>query len=142
MIVRSLLLIVIAFVAFPAHAVRQGSTNAALSGTVTDTTSAVIPGVDVTVENTRTGVVSKTISNEAGIYSFPSLQPGLYRIITELPGFKKLIRNNVNLEVGARANINLQLEVGGTETVVEVSTQMDTDSALGPSSTGGTTHCQ
>src|SRR5262245_66686787 len=116
--------------------------NASISGTVTDATRAVIPGVQISAENTATGVIATTISNEAGIYSFPSLQPGLYRIIAELPGFKKLIQNNINLEVGARANINLQLEVGGTETVVEVSTQMDTDSALGPSSTGGTTHCQ
>jgi len=136
MTVRALLFIAIASITFPMHAFGQGS-NAALSGTVTDTTSAVIPGVDVTVENRRTGVSSKTISNEAGIYSFPSLQPGLYRIIAELPGFKKLIQNNINLEVAARASINLQLEVGGTETVVEVSTQMDTALALGTSSIGG-----
>jgi hypothetical protein len=119
------------------HAAGQGA-NAALSGTVTDSSRAIIPGVTVAAENTRTGVVSSTVTNEAGVYSFPSLQPGVYRLTAELPGFRKHVQNDVNLEVGARANINVQLEVGGAnETVIEVTAQMGTAVALGTSSIGG-----
>ena len=68
-------------------------------GTVTDASRAIIPGVSVSTENTQTGVSNTTITKEAGVYNFPSLQPGVYRVTAELPGFKKLINNGVNLEV-------------------------------------------
>src|SRR2546426_32774 len=103
--------------AFTMNALGQGG-NVVISGTVTDSTHAIIPGVTVTAENTQTGVASNTITNEAGIYIFPSLQPGVYRVTAELPGFKKLVNNGVNLEVGARVSLNLQLEVAGAEGAV------------------------
>jgi hypothetical protein len=117
-------------------ALGQGS-NGSILGTVTDQTRAVIPGVSVTTENTQTGISATTISNEAGVYSFPSIQPGVYRVIAELPGFKKLVNNDVKIDVGARISLNLTLEVGGSETVVEVSAPMEAAVALGTSSIGG-----
>src|SRR5215470_14570808 len=120
----------------PALFLGQG-TNAVLSGTVTDSTQAIIPGVTISAENTRTGVVSTMITNEAGIYNFPSIQPGVYRVTADLPGFKKHAFNDVNLEVGARAVLNFQLEVGAaSDTVVEVTAQMDAALALGASTVG------
>ncbi len=52
------------------------STNASLSGTVQDSTQAVVAGATVTATNTETGVVSTTKANESGVYNFASLQPG------------------------------------------------------------------
>ncbi len=134
---RHAVLATILLVLFTVKLTGQGS-NAAISGTVTDATRAIIPGVSVTAENTQTGVVSTTVTNEAGVYNFPSLQPSTYRVTAELPGFKKLINNGVNLEVGARVALNLQLEVAGAEgAVIEVTAAMDAAVALGTSSIGG-----
>ena len=91
----------------------------------------------MTLENTQTGVASTTITNEAGVYSFPSVQPGLYRVIGELPGFKKLVNNDVRIEVAARISLNLQLEVGAEAVAVEVTASMESAVALGTSSVGG-----
>src|ERR671931_473321 len=62
--------------------------NATLSGTVSDGTGALIPGVEITATHTGTGVISTAVTNEAGTYRFPSLQPGPYRVNAALPGFQ------------------------------------------------------
>src|SRR5216117_1922038 len=62
--------------------------NATLSGTVTDASGALIPGVEITAKNTDTGVVSTVVTNEAGTYRFGSLQPGPYEVSAQLPGFQ------------------------------------------------------
>src|SRR2546426_8604159 len=86
--------------------------NATLSGTVTDATGALIPGVEITATETETGVVSTALTNEAGTYQFPSLQPGPYRVGASLASFQtqifqvtlgtsQQIRQNFSLQVGA-----------------------------------------
>src|SRR6058998_134751 len=80
----------------PANAIAQSS-NAALGGTVADPSGALIPGVEITATNTGTGVASTTISNESGAYSFPSLQPGAYKVHAELPGFQTQTYTDVQL---------------------------------------------
>src|SRR6266849_2485779 len=64
------------------------STNATVSGTVSDSSGAVLPGVSVTATNTGTGVVTSGVSNESGVYNFASLLPGTYKVSAELPGFQ------------------------------------------------------
>jgi hypothetical protein len=88
--------------------------NATLSGTVADSSAALIPGVEITAQNTGTNVVATTITNESGTYRFPSLQPGTYRVSAQLAGFQpqafelvlgtsQQIRQNFTLQVGAVA---------------------------------------
>jgi len=133
---REVILVTLAFV-FAALALQGQGTNAALSGTVSDPMQALIPGASITAENRLTGITSSTVSNEAGVYNFPSLQPGAYRVSSELPGFKKHVFNDVILEVGARVVLNFQLEVAGAAgTTVEVTAQMDSALALGTSTVG------
>src|SRR5215470_18055390 len=62
--------------------------NATLSGTVSDSTGALIPGVEITATQTGTGVVSTVVTNESGTYRFPSLQPGAYQVKAALTGFQ------------------------------------------------------
>src|SRR6266436_332444 len=73
---------------FGTNAFPQTGINATLSGTVSDATGALIPGVEVTATNTATGVASVSLSNESGTYRFPSLQPGAYEVTSALPGFQ------------------------------------------------------
>ena len=64
------------------------SSLATISGTVADSTGALIPGVTITVTNTATNVVSTVLSNEAGAYTMPGLLPGTYKVSAELTGFQ------------------------------------------------------
>lgn len=104
-------------------------TDAVLSGTVTDPSGAAVPGAAVSATNVKTGVITSTTSNEAGVYLFAALPPGVYRVTAERAGFRKAVYNDVLLEVGARLNLNVQLEIGATTEVVEVTAQAET--ALG-----------
>src|SRR3989441_12285527 len=79
--------ILICFV-FGLTALAQTGINATLSGTVSDPTGALIPGVEVTAKNTATGVASTSITNESGTYRFASLQPGAYEVRSTLAGFQ------------------------------------------------------
>lgn len=112
-------------------------TNAALSGTVADSTNAVIPGATVTAEHVNTGVKTTTTTNSAGVYNFPSLQPGIYRVSSDKTGFKKHIFNDVLLELSARVTINFPLEVATASESVEVSATSDAQVSVGNTSVGG-----
>src|SRR5438034_328865 len=65
------------------------SSNGSVRGIVQDPTSAVIPNVTVILTNTATGVELKTVSNSGGIYVFPSVIPGPYRLAAESAGMNK-----------------------------------------------------
>src|SRR5213080_917974 len=95
-------------------------TQASISGVIHDPTGAVIPGVTVTVTNPATNFVRAAISNEAGVYNFPSLQPGRYNIKVELPGFRTITQNDVELQVQFAARIDFTLQVGDVSQTVEV----------------------
>src|SRR5947209_17056074 len=96
-------------------------TQASISGVVHDSTGAVIPGVTVTVTNPATNFNRSAISNEAGVYNFPSLQPGQYDIKVELPGFRAITQKDVELQVQQSARIAFTLQVGEVSQTVEVS---------------------
>ena len=110
-------LCLILFLALSANA---QSTNATLSGTVVDPAGARIPNVLVTAQNVQTGVVLTNVTNAAGVYVFPSVQPGLYRLTAELAGFRKYVLNDLTVDVSARMTINIPLEVAAAQETVEV----------------------
>jgi hypothetical protein len=98
--------------------------NATLSGTVSDTTGALIPGVDVTATHTDTQITAGAVSNETGTYRFPSLRPGVYEVSAALPGFRT---QTVQLNLGSGQQIarNFTLEVGEISETIEVSVAAD-----------------
>jgi hypothetical protein len=96
------------------------SSNATLNGTVTDTSGALIPGVTVTATNNDTAVVSTVVSNESGVYNFPSLLPGTYRVSSSLPSFQTQTFTNVQLGNAAQVRLNFTLTVSTVATAVEV----------------------
>src|SRR5499433_1384625 len=95
-------------------------TQAAISGVIHDPSGAVIPGVTVTVTNPATNFVRIAISNEAGVYNFPVLQPGIYNIKVELPGFRTFTQNDFELQVQQSARIDFTLQVGDVSQTVQV----------------------
>src|SRR6476646_4181698 len=86
--------------------------NAALSGTVSDASGALIPGVEVTAKNTKTGISYALITNETGNFVFPSLQPGTYTLTSALSGFQTATYDNVILGEGQQVRLNFTLQVG------------------------------
>ncbi len=98
--------------------------NATLSGTVSDSSGALIPGVEVTAKQVDTGVVSMIVTNESGTYRFGSLQPGPYQVSAALPGFQPQTFQ-VTLGTAQQIRQNFVLQVGGVTQAVEVSVAAD-----------------
>src|SRR5215475_7023312 len=113
----------LAFVLFAAPALFSQSSNGTISGSVADASSAVMPGVTVTATNTATGVVTTALSNDSGVYNFPSLLPGTYKITAELPGFRTATFNDVQLGNNGQLRLNVTLEVAAAAQSVEVSVE-------------------
>ena len=101
--------------------VRAQVAGATIQGTITDSTSAVIPGAQVAITNTETAIVRSATTNATGFYSIPNLLPGEYKITASAQGFSTLVRSGVTLTVGAEIVVNLQLPVGAVAEVTEVS---------------------
>src|SRR5262245_31187682 len=98
------------------------SQNGQLAGSVSDTTGALIPGVTITATNTATGVATTTLTNDAGLYTFPSLQPGIYRVSAELSGFQTSTATNLDLgPIAIRQTFELKLSTA--QTSVEVTSE-------------------
>lgn len=68
-----------------------------LTGSVTDSTGAVVPGVKIIITNTGTNARFETTSNETGTYTMPNLPPGPYKLEFASASFKKLVRSGVEL---------------------------------------------
>ncbi len=111
--------------------------DAVLTGTVSDPNGAVVVNAKVVALNIATSVALTTVSNEAGIYIFPALPPGMYRVTAEQTGFQKLQVDKVTLEVGGRITLNLPLTLGSaSETVQVASAPADTQLGYLTSSVG------
>ena len=94
--------------------------TAALSGTVSDPTGAVIASAKVIATNQATGVESTTQTDTAGAYLFPSLPIGIYRIQVTAPGFQSAIVANLRLDVATAVAQNIQLSVGQATEKIEI----------------------
>src|SRR5262249_41071718 len=81
--------------------------TAQISGTVTDPSGAVLPGVQITATQTDTGIVRTTISDEAGVYALPNLALGPYRLEASLPGFRTFVQIGIVLQVNTNPVINV-----------------------------------
>lgn len=98
-------------------------TGSSLLGTVTDSSGAAVPGVQVQIVETRTGLTHSTSTNEQGMYAFPALPVGIYRLEATTSGFKRLTREGITLDANQNARINLQLEIGSVSEEVTVTAE-------------------
>src|SRR5579883_2092627 len=93
---------------FPAASPAQ-SARATLTGNVYDSTGAAVVNAKVVVTATREGVSYNALTNSAGAYSVPELNPGLYSVRVEAGGFKTTEVSGLALEVGETARQNFTL---------------------------------
>jgi carboxypeptidase family protein/TonB-dependent receptor-like protein len=107
-----------------------GAVTGSISGTVSDATGSVIPGVKVAVTNIAQGLQNKTVTDSKGNYAFPSLPVGRYDLKTEIQGFKPQSRTGLDVDLDSALQIDLSLELAPmveevtvTDTEVHVETQ-------------------
>src|SRR6266567_139215 len=94
--------------------------TAQISGAVKDQTGAVLPGAEVTMTQTETGLKRTTVTDETGSYSLPNLPIGPYRLEESLPGFRLYAQTGIVLQVNSNPAINIVLQVGQVSDEVEV----------------------
>ncbi len=87
----------------------RAQSTATLAGTVTDPTGAVVPRATVTIRSLETGVERTTLSDDAGNYAAPSLQPGDYKVTVAAAGFSEFVVTSLTLQVDAHVTANAKL---------------------------------
>jgi hypothetical protein len=110
-----------------------------ISGTVTDSSEAVVPSAAVNIVNADTRVtVWHGTTNESGLYRAPALQVGRYNVLVEVQGFKRAEVSGINLTVDMHATINVTLQPGAVAESVTVAGQTAGQLATESSSLGNT----
>jgi hypothetical protein len=108
------------------------TTNATITGTVTDSSGAVVPNATITVTNIDTNIQVTGSSNEVGNYSLPQLKEGRYTLRVEAAGFQPFVAQDLVLTSRDIRRVDAALELGTTSTAVEVSagaTLIETETA-------------
>jgi hypothetical protein len=111
--------LLLALLAVPLPA-RAQATTGTISGTVTDESKAVLPGVTVLVTNTETGATRTLVTDERGGFRALNLTPGLYSVTADLQGFTTARRENLTLQIGRDVAADLVLKVGALSEQVTV----------------------
>ncbi|MGB7844466.1 MAG: TonB-dependent receptor [Candidatus Acidiferrum sp.] len=91
-----------------------------ITGTVTDSTGAVVPDAKVTATNNATGVASHGVTSSFGTYTITDLIPGTYTVVIEKQGFARRIISGVHVDVSRTTTADADLNMGATTESIEV----------------------
>ena len=91
-----------------------------LTGTVTDSTGAVVPNATVTLRSEETGTTRTAVSAESGTYTFDAIPTGMYTVEVEAQGFKKAVLKGNEVRIGQPTTVNAVIDVGQVTETVEV----------------------
>jgi hypothetical protein len=108
------------------------TTSGLITGTITDSTGAVMPGTQVQLTNQATGVQRSAVTDANGYYSVPELQPGVYDVLVNKDGFASQKLSNVHLEVNQSEALNFKMSITASTQTVQVNAdiqQINTTSA-------------
>ena len=112
-------IVLLSFCLYPSLALSQ-STNATISGGVTDPAGNLILNADIEIANDATGVIYPAKTNGSGMYLVPILPPGHYHVQVSKQGFKTIIKADVILYVQSAVALNFVLPVGATSESITV----------------------
>src|SRR5947199_7185564 len=124
-------LIVLALVMLPAAASAQRATTGTVTGKVTDSSGAVLPGVTVTLTSPEALGQFSAVTDGNGFFRVTNLPPGTYDIKAELSGFQSMIRQEM-VRLNAVVDVSFTLSVGSvaeTVTVTGISPIVDPERA-------------
>lgn len=119
----AIVFVFVTFASAPGIALGQEETAATISGQVTDTMGAVVPGATVILTNLSTGVERRVQTNDEGLYTASPLSPGTYTLTVESTNFKKHVATDVVLNAKDRRTLNAVLEAGSVSETVTVTSQ-------------------
>ena len=96
--------------------------SSTITGTVTDSTGAVIPGATISVVNQETNVATTAVTDESGSFTVPYLAPGTYTVNVEKSnsGFSKASRTSISLSTTQTVKVEIALQAGGATDTVTV----------------------
>jgi Carboxypeptidase regulatory-like domain len=114
-------LLAVAFIAIPGVLKAQTAGQGTISGTITDSTGAVVPGATVIATNAATSVATERISTSAGLFTIAPLPPGTYSVSVEAKGFRTLKQDNLAVNAIGVLGFNPVLTIGAATETVEVS---------------------
>src|SRR5437867_7398161 len=115
----------------PSRAIAQ-AVYGSVSGIITDTTGAVVPGVTVTITSAERKTVDTIVTNESGLYVKERLLPGTYEVKAELTGFRTPVFPDIKVNVDTQTKLNIRLDLGSVSenvTVAGFSPLLKTDRA-------------
>jgi hypothetical protein len=113
-------IVAVIFAAMNLSILQAQTFQAQVTGTVRDSSGAVITGAKVTAKNLGTGVILTATSNETGNYTLTNLRPADYRITCEVKGFKRFEQSPVTLEVNQVLEVEITLQPGSVTEQVNV----------------------
>ena len=122
-------LVLVAFTAFTSLAVRPAAaqtTTGRISGTVVDSSGAVLPGATVTATHEQTQLAKSATTDKDGAFLIVSLPNGTYSVAAEMPGFRKQLKTGYQLVADGRLTADFTLPVGQMSEVVEVTVAGET----------------
>ncbi len=121
--VRNVLSVCVLFLCAGSIAFAQAG-RGSVSGVVTDQAGAVVAGAKVVLLNPATGVTQHTVTSSAGLYTFISLNPGVYQVTASQKGFKNIFQDKVTVTVDQVTQVNVTLEVGAISETVTVTQEV------------------
>ena len=96
-----------------------------ITGTVTDASGAMVPDTQVVLLNKDTGARQQTVTSAAGLYSFISLNPGMYQVTASHGGFSSVVKDKVLVNVDQVTQVDLSLQVGAATETVNVTAETE-----------------
>ena len=118
----SIVLVCLCFSLFSTEYAAAQVDEGSITGTVADSTGAVVPDAQVTLLNTDVGLSLQTTTNAGGIYTFSPIRIGHYSVTVSAKGFSKTTQQNITVNVAQRLQVNIKLTVGEATQTVEVTT--------------------
>lgn len=98
----------------------QGVSTSQIAGVVRDAGGGVLPGVEVTIVKTDTGMTRTAFTESDGSYVFPNLPVGPYKLTAVLQGFNTFVQDGIVLQVQSNPTIDVVMTVGGVSEEVSV----------------------
>src|SRR6266581_3881278 len=103
-----------------AHPAAAQLTRGFVSGTITDASNAILPGVQITITNNATNIMREAVSSDTGLYRFVAVEPGAYSVEFKLSGFVARRVDTITVGPAQEVVVNQTMAVGGVTTEIAV----------------------
>jgi hypothetical protein len=118
--------VILAITILAARQANAQVSGATLTGTVKDSSGAIIPNAQVSITDLATGVTRNVSTDGAGLYTAPNLLPGNYEVRVTAQGFSTQVRTGITLTVGAQQLLDIAMQVGQVSQTVKVTAEAPT----------------